>query len=217
MNTEDYPMLHPDYFYDEGKNPAMKDLVFLRAANYDPDVGEGHVFRTQYSEPYAPRRFFLFKDFKEFFEDRCDCNTIPKATALYAMVMGVCSQVHVALQGFFPFGRYGIRNYQDLHAYRRYGMKGVAIPAMLMGINLFTMYRATAYISGKYWNYVVKNERNWKAVKLKYETEFGDYGYSDQVYENKENRNELKRTMQEVLKIRRKAALQERYGHLMDL
>ena len=68
MNTEDYPMLHPDYFYDEGKNPAFKDLVFLRAANYDPEVGEGHVFRTQYSEPYSPRRFFLFKDFKELFE-----------------------------------------------------------------------------------------------------------------------------------------------------
>ena len=212
MDSDEYPMLSPDFFYDVGKNPAYMDFAFIRAANYDQRLKEEHKYRTQYQEHYMPRRFFFFKDFKELFEDKLEATSIPKSLMFYAGIMGVCMNINTAMSGFYPFGLYGIRNFRDLHVFKRFGMVGVALPATVMFVSTFTMYRVSLYMGKKIWNYGVHNKRDWDFVRLRNETEFGDYGYEDQVYNTKENRVELGRTMTKMMQIRHEHLMKEKDG-----
>ena len=211
MDSNEFPMLSPDYFYDVGKNPAYVDLAFVRAANYDQKLKEEHKYRTQYLEHYMPRRFFIFKDFKELFEDKLEARSIPKSLMFWTGIMGVCGNINLAMSGFYPFGLYGIRNFRDLHVYKRFGMVGMAVPAIVMFVSTFTMYRASVYMGKKLWNYAVHNKRDWGFVRLRYESEFGDYGYDDQVFNTKETRMELARTMTKMLEIRQEHLMKEQY------
>ena len=202
-------MLHPDYFYDHGRNPAYKELVYLMAANSSTKSGIRR-YQTIYYAETGPRRYLMFKNMEQLFKNTLLANTVPKTLTVYASISIACHLAIRHARGFVPLGKYGVTDYRKLNSFKYYGLAGVVLPIAAMALSAFIWYRATVYTGNFVINNVFYGDRDYLNLYTMYNNEFGNYNYSDHVLMNKPTGRKLGAAIAEVEKVKEELINEER-------
>ena len=184
MNPADNSMLHPNFFYDHGRDPALKELIYLVSANGSTKTG---LDRNQvvYYNNHAPRRFAKFKNMREFFVNTCMANTITRTMLVYTGISMASFVAWKSGKGFLPIGHYGVRNLRNLNAVKVYGPLGVVAPMALMALSAYVWFRASVYTGGFIMNNIFYGKRDYLHLYTTYNNEFGNYAFSDHTFFDK--------------------------------
>ena len=176
--SSDSRLLQPDFFYDHGRDPALKELMYIMAAN---STAQGGIkdYRTLYKQPYGTRRFIMAKNMEEFFINSCMANTVPRTWIIFSGMTGMWLYSLMACEGFLPRTKYGITNFKQMNTYKIYGRLGLYAPLAVAAVATFTWYRAACHTFDFTARRVLYGERDWMELYAGYNDEYGDYAYSD--------------------------------------
>ena len=214
MNPPENNMLHPNFFYDHGRDPALKELVYLISANGSTTTGINRN-QTMYYNTHAPRRFAKFKNMQEFFVNTCMANTIPRTMMVYTTISMASYIGWKSGRGFLPIGHYGVRNLRNLNAVKVYGLAGIVGPVAAMALSAYIWYRASVYTGSFIINNVLYGKRDYLHLYTTYNNEFGNYAFSDHTFMDKKTGKKFGSVVKEVEDVKNDM-MEERKQEILD-
>jgi len=118
-------LYEPDYFYDHGDNPALKDFLKRTQANVS-EKSELPDYRAHV--PFGGQRWTFTRTIDDMLERNLRITTLPRyALALYMTYVGF-GKTFTWVQRHFPYGQNGITSMKQCQFYKIYG----SIPSRVM-------------------------------------------------------------------------------------
>ena len=216
MDFQKESMLHPEYFYDHGTDPAFKELMFLISANSSSGKGIRQP-QIMYEGKYRPRRIFMFINMEQFFINTCNASTIPTTLLVYSTIMmsSILGVRHA--RGFLPIGKYGISNFRQMNSFKVYGLAGVVLPISVMLASVYIGWRATVYTSQFMVNNIIYGERNYLKMYNTYSNEFGNYAFENHKFITKDFGKNMGKVLNELEEVKNEMEQEERTKYYREM
>ena len=165
----------PDYFFEHGMNPSMKNLRNLIGENSI----NGMVPRFTTNVNTRQRRPWWFRDITDFYDREMMCYSFSSSLLpLFCSTAVFLLSLRYA-HNFLPVGKYGIRSVYQTQCYKTWGIGGVgvvlAVPFYFFQLNIKTL----GYCWGKFYDQIIMQERNYLYELEKFNNKRADFHFAD--------------------------------------
>ena len=165
----------PDYFYQHGMNPALKNLIKISQEN---NISPHNSLRKTYVLG-GPPKLHPARDIIDFYQRDLGVNTFMRCIPIMLINLAMAMSAYRTVQTVFPVGRYGYTKISQTPFYRTWGRLGVAGIGVYVGVVGYIFSKTFAFSANKFYHHVILQERNYG---LEYRKVMGsnlDYFFQD--------------------------------------
>ena len=165
----------PNFFYEYGMNPAMKNLIQTMQEN--TENGNKPSMKTVVKG--QPKRWFPFRDYEDFLVKELRVyNFMRSLPILFASSVFFAYSI-VQAKLLLPVGKYGYTKVTHTPFFRAWGYLGVAGAMAYPAVMGYFWYKTVLFTGSKFYHHIILQERNWLVEYFKFTPSHGDYAFRD--------------------------------------